>query len=137
MTKIIARFSNGFEDEYKGDRAVTAAWMITNRDTGKVLASGHSRDLEAASKTADARIGDLDCGLSWDDYPSFYLPRSAKYLLGGSAKHLIEEVRKYGLADDIAVSKLKASEAFRRAKAANARRMDAKRAKVRIEIVSL
>jgi hypothetical protein len=50
---IKATFSNGFTDQYKGKRAVKAAWMVTSRATGEVLASGHSLTRENAEKTAD------------------------------------------------------------------------------------
>jgi hypothetical protein len=49
---IKAVFSNGYEDIYRGDRKVTAAWMITEISTGYVVASGHSMNLETAAKTA-------------------------------------------------------------------------------------
>lgn len=136
-TRIIARFSNGYEDEYKGDRDVRAAWMIVDRESGEVLDSGHSLDIVRAQKTAENRVSDLGCGVDWDAFPSFYLPRSAQYLIGSSAKYLIEQVRKHGLADDIPVGKLKATEAFKRAKAANARRNAEKRSRVRIEVIEL
>ena len=48
-----ATFSNGFTDNYKGKRDVKAAWMITCRETGKVLKSGHSLDRVRAQKTAE------------------------------------------------------------------------------------
>ena len=51
--KKVAKFSNGFTDEYKGKRAVTAAWMITDKD-GEVVASGHSLDKNRAEKTSRA-----------------------------------------------------------------------------------
>lgn len=52
MSKIVATFSNGFTDTYNGHRAVKAAWMLTRKDNGKVIASGHSMDAEKARKTA-------------------------------------------------------------------------------------
>ena len=52
---ITAKFSNGFTDTYKGNRAVKAAWMITRKDTGEVLASGHSLDRVRAQKTAEGK----------------------------------------------------------------------------------
>ena len=51
---IIAKFSNGFTDEYKGRRAVKAAWAIIRKSDGKVLASGHSLDVGKARKTAES-----------------------------------------------------------------------------------
>lgn len=55
---ITATFSNGHTDTYKGTRPVKAAWMITARDTGKVLASGHSLDAEKARKTAEGNVAE-------------------------------------------------------------------------------
>lgn len=51
-----AIFSNGFTDTYKGSRAVTAAWMVTEIATGEVIASGHSLTPENAEKTARGAI---------------------------------------------------------------------------------
>lgn len=53
---ITAVFSNGHTDTYKGSRAVTAAWMITEKETGRIVASGHSLDREKAAKTAAGNI---------------------------------------------------------------------------------
>lgn len=55
---IIAEFSNGHVDAYKGTRLVRAAWMITAKATGKVLASGHSISLDAARKTAEGAVAE-------------------------------------------------------------------------------
>jgi hypothetical protein len=52
MSKIIATFSSGYTDEYKGKRPVTAAWLITKLEDGSVVNSGHSFDLDAAARTA-------------------------------------------------------------------------------------
>jgi hypothetical protein len=49
MTKT-ATFSNGHTDTYKGDRNVTAAWMVV-LPNGKIM-SGHSNNLPTAAKTA-------------------------------------------------------------------------------------
>lgn len=51
-----AIFSNGHKDTYKGARDVRAAWMLTHKETGKVIASGHSLDREKAEKTARGTI---------------------------------------------------------------------------------
>jgi hypothetical protein len=56
MTKIVATFSNGFQDTYKGKRDVKAAWMLVDRASGKPLSSGHSYDRAAAQKTAEGHI---------------------------------------------------------------------------------
>jgi hypothetical protein len=55
---ITAEFSNGHTDTYKGSRPVKAAWMITDRESGKVLASGHSLDLAKARKTAEGNVAE-------------------------------------------------------------------------------
>lgn len=55
MNKV-AIFSNGHTDTYKGKRPVAAAWMITEKATGKVYASGHSLTRDHAEKTARANI---------------------------------------------------------------------------------
>ena len=56
MTKIIATFSNGHQDIYKGKRDVKAAWMIVDRATGEKLMSGHSLDRVKAQKTAEGNV---------------------------------------------------------------------------------
>lgn len=57
MTKIVANFSNGHTDEYKGKRPVTAAWMVVLPD-GKLM-SGHSNNLPTAQKTATAKAAEM------------------------------------------------------------------------------
>lgn len=54
---IIATFSDGTVDQYKGARAVRAAWQV-KLPTGKVV-SGHSLSRENAEKTARATISQL------------------------------------------------------------------------------
>lgn len=54
--KITAVFSNGFTDIYNGVRPVTAAWMITKKETGQVYKSGHSLDRTTAAKTAAGNL---------------------------------------------------------------------------------
>lgn len=53
---VTATFSNGFTDTYKGTRDVTAAWAIIERDTGRVVKSGHSLTREKAAKTASSNM---------------------------------------------------------------------------------
>lgn len=134
--KLTATFSNGYTDAYNGQRDVKAAWMITSRSTGEVLASGHSLDLVKARKTAEGKVNELGFAET-RDMPGFYLPAAANRLYGESAKYLVKQVRESGLADDIPVGKLKVTEAFRRAKAANAARNAKKRELVNIEVVAL
>lgn len=135
MPKLIATFSNGHTDVYNGDRKVRAAWMITNRETGEVLSSGHSLDRVKAQKTAEGNVQNV---VALHDLPSFFLPQSMSRVLNPDfGKYLCKQVRAAGLADDIEPGKLKVSEAFKRAKAANARKNAAKRALVSIEVVDL
>ena len=51
-----ATFSNGFNDTYKGARDVRAAWMVTEIETGRIVASGHSLSRANADKTARGSI---------------------------------------------------------------------------------
>ena len=53
---ITAKFSNGFEDTYKGHRNVKAAWVVCQKSDGKVIASGHSMDRVKAAKTARSNM---------------------------------------------------------------------------------
>lgn len=55
---ITATFSNGYEDTYKGNRAVKAAWAVIRKSDGKVIASGHSLDRAKAAKTAQGAMSD-------------------------------------------------------------------------------
>lgn len=56
---IYTEFSNGFRDIYKGSRTIKAGWMITNRYSGAVLASGHSIDRQKASVTAEKKLQNI------------------------------------------------------------------------------
>lgn len=65
MTKVIATFSNGYTDEYKGHRDVTAGWAIFCVKTDEVLASGHSLDRDKADKTARGYVNRVvDTGMT-------------------------------------------------------------------------
>jgi hypothetical protein len=55
---ITAKFSNGFEDTYKGHRNVKAAWAVCRKSDGKVIASGHSMDRVKAAKTARSNMSE-------------------------------------------------------------------------------
>lgn len=57
MSKIVATFSNGLTDEYKGKRDVKAAWMVV-LPNGKVM-TGHSNDIATAHKTASAKAAEM------------------------------------------------------------------------------
>lgn len=56
MAHVTATFSNGHTDTYKGNREVTAAWMVVEVATGRVIDSGHSLTVQAAEKTAKASV---------------------------------------------------------------------------------
>ena len=56
MANIIAKFSNGFEDVYKGNRPVKAAWAVIRKSDGEVIMSGHSLDRVKAAKTASGNM---------------------------------------------------------------------------------
>lgn len=49
-------FSNGFKDTYKGNRNVTAAWAIFNKESGDCVVSGHSLNLKCANATGKANM---------------------------------------------------------------------------------
>lgn len=51
-----AIFSNGFQDTYKGARDVRAAWMVTEIETGRIVASGHSLSRDRAERSARAYL---------------------------------------------------------------------------------
>lgn len=77
---ITAKFSNGFEDTYKGHRDVKAAWMITRAEDGKVLASGHSLDRVKADKTAGGTLQQLGYAVGVES-PSFGRHTSFKIMV--------------------------------------------------------
>lgn len=126
MTKIVAKFSNGFEDEYKGSRRVKAAWMIVDKQTGKVYASGHSLDEAKARATAENTAS----GGSW-----WNVPRSSLYCHPTYTSWLREALTKKGLI--ASGEKVSVEEMLRRAKADNARRRAERRAQYQIEVVAL
>jgi len=132
MAKAIktAVFSDGTRDEYRGHRDVTAAWAIFDKESGKVLASGHSLDRVRATKTAEGNVADVvRC-----DLPSFHLPASVMRWTPPATRYTAEALRAAGLLED---GPAKPHAIFRAAKAANAARREAQRARVRIEIVDL
>ncbi len=126
---IIAKFSNGFKDEYKGQRDVRAAWMITRKSDGKVLASGHSLDRAKAAKTAAGKLMHAE-GLCFNKLPMFDVPKHI--YAGADYSYLFKMARKYGY-DGRAVF----HEYKRWAKAKNAERRAAAEASTQIEIVDL
>lgn len=127
---VTAIFSNGYEDTYKGTRPVKAAWMITEKATGEVLASGHSLDVEKARKTAEGNVA--YCISS--DLPRYTIPNSAVHLHGTWAKGLAATLRDHG--HDLS-GRITAQRLFMLAKEANAQRKADQRSKVEIEVIDL
>lgn len=99
-----ATFPNGFTRTYKGDRAVTVAWIIADKD-GNVLNSGFSMDREKAQKTAEGNCTRHATELGVD-MPDFHLPRRASEGGPDYRKYLVRSVRAAGLAEDIERGKL-------------------------------
>ena len=132
MTKVIAKFSNGFEDEYKGTRAVKAAWMIVRKSDGKVIESGHSIDRARADKTSSAWLHAIgsEVGVSYDEYPCFDVPQ--RLWAGANYSYIFKRARKYGFEGPATWSSYK-----RWAKAKNADHLAAVRAATTIEIVDV
>ena len=125
MTKIIATFSNGHQDVYKGSRPVKAAWAIIEKATGKVLNSGHSLDRVKAQKTAENNVR---YAIRDNDRFTIYMPRGS--WTPACHKSIAETARKYTAWDG--KTNLK-----RFLQAHNASVNAAKRALVTIEVVDL
>lgn len=128
---ITATFSNGYTDAYKGTRSVTAAWMITRRSDGKILASGHSLDRPRAQKTAEGNIRDLIPHLTDGRY--YTLPPSASRLHREWARKLLKSLREAGKAPERATPRA----IFEACRAINADTLARARAAAAIEIIDL
>jgi len=126
MTKITAKFSNGFEDVYNGTRNVKAAWMIVEKATGEVKMSGHSLDRARAAKTADGNLSYLRNR----DEPSFDVP--ARIYAGANYSYLIRHAAKYGYTGKPALGAYK-----RWARKMNEQSKAAVRARHTIEVIDL
>lgn len=118
---IIAEFSNGHRDTYKGSRPVRAAWAIIRKADGKVVESGHSLTREKAAKTAEGNAAHL-----WADLSPVWAPRGFTI-----AHHQIRARAAKSLGWDGKGS----ADAFIRAE--NARRAEARRKLYTVEIVDL
>lgn len=72
---IIATFSNGTTDLYKGDRDVKAAWALVRKADGVVIKSGHSLDRATALKTAEGKFREVlfHSHLGLHDHPLQYV----------------------------------------------------------------
>ncbi len=132
MTKIIAKFSNGFQDEYKGARAVKAAWMITRKSDGKVIDSGHSLDRVRAAKTAEGKLSGIGhhLGVHWDQFPRFDVPQ--RLYVGANYSYLYRRAAEHGYTGPINIHSYK-----RWASAKNAEQKAACIAAATIEVVDL
>lgn len=126
---IIATFSNGYTDEYKGKRDVKAAWMIVRKSDGEVLMSGHSLDKARAEKTARSSVAQCPVG----DLTTYTIGRSHRDMNRAHAKYLAAQLAK----DGIEVDARSVPAVHNAAKEANARCMEQKHALVEIEVVSL
>ena len=51
-----AKFSNGYEDTYKGKRDVKVGWALFRLSDDEVVASGHSLSHKAAESTAKGNM---------------------------------------------------------------------------------
>lgn len=129
MTKLTAIFSNGHRDPYKGTRPVKAGWMITRKEDGKVLASGHSLDRVKAHKTAAGNVSHVVT------IPGRYpvtVPRSAAYATPQWAAHTRKTLAALGVEVSKGTHGVVAA-----AKAHNAELNAEKRNLVDIEVVDL
>ena len=126
---IIAKFSNGFEDKYNGNRDVKAAWMITRKDTGEVLMSGHSLDRAKAAKTASGNLRYL-ASAAGVDMPAFDVPRTLH--VGANYSWMFKAAAKHGFTGG---SKMHAYKVWAAAK--NAERRAAIEAAISIEVVDV
>lgn len=126
---MTAKFSNGFEDTYKGNRAVKAAWAVIRKSDGEVLASGHSLDASKAAKTASGHM--MDCAHEVGvDLPHFDVPQ--RLWAGANYGYLFRHAAAYGYAGKAHMSVYK-----RWAIAKNAERRAAVEAAVSVEIINL
>ena len=122
-----ATFSNGFTDTYKGHRAVKAAWMITNKATGEVVASGHSLDRAKAAKTAASNQRAV---FGFSDLPQFDVP--SRLYAGANYSYLYKFAAQHGYTGRAVMGEYK-----RWAKQQNARRNAENEAKTTIEIIDI
>jgi len=139
MTKTIAKFSNGFKDEYKGARDVRAAWMITNKATGEVLASGHSLDRANAQKTADGNVRFVAAALT--DHRIVDVPTRSRAYPVEYKRSQIKQARALSLLDDAPKGKLSPAQLWGltcdRLRAYSLEALAAKRAAVNVEVIDI
>jgi len=121
---IKATFSNGFTDQYKGKRAVKAAWMVTSRATGEVLASGHSLTRENAEKTADGHASTVR--ESGDDFHITVVRHATPQYMA----YVVSELKRRGIAAT-------ARNAMDKAKEHNSALREKARARCLIEVIDL
>jgi len=95
MSKIVAIFSNGHQDVYKGTRNVKAAWAIIRKSDGVTLASGHSYDRRAAE--ASARGNFRQCSqLAGATVPQGDAPKGKNYSYLPARQYWNEYAQKHG-----------------------------------------
>ncbi len=126
---IIATFSNGYTDEYKGKRDVKAAWMVVRKSDGKVLLSGHSLDRARAEKTA--RSSAAQCGIG--ALTTYTIGRSHRDMTRAHAKLVASQLAQNG----IEVDARSVPAVHNAAKEANARCIEQRLALVDIEVIDL
>lgn len=122
---ITAKFSNGHQDTYKGNRDVRAAWAIIDRKTGETLNSGHSLDRARAEKTAAGNVRYIS-----SEMRAFSVPQ--RLYMGADYSHLFRIARAHGYEGPARMAAYKAW-----AKAQNEKRRADQESRVRIEIVDL
>lgn len=116
-----AVFSDGSTDAYKGHRDVQAAWAIFNRTTGVRIKSGHSLDMDRATKTARLALRDIAA--------MYTIPRGAQH------QYIWNQVMKNAHREGYLGKSLQG--AINCLKEANAKRMARLEQKYRIEVVEL
>jgi len=122
---IVATFSNGETDTYKGHRDVKAAWAIINPTTGTILNSGHSLDRARAEKTAANNV-------KYTGIKPTGFAKGAATVPSRLYAHMIPYMARQCKERD-----LPGKNAMRELKAYNAAYYAAQRALVRIEVVDL
>jgi len=122
-----AQFSNGFTDTYKGHRNVKAAWMITSKATGEIVASGHSLDRAKAAKTA---ANNQRAVFGFTKLPYFDVP--SRLYAGANYSFLYDFAAQHGYTGRAFMGEYK-----RWAKQQNARRNAEIEAKTNIEVIDI
>lgn len=91
--KIIATFSNGETDEYKGIRDIKAAWQVTHPDGA--TSTGHSLDRARAEKTARNHAASCCEGVGTCINTKWATPNYLRYVNGLLKDAGVKTVREY------------------------------------------